>query len=312
MRVIHLNYPYQLEKEKIERAVAAIGFFDGVHKGHQRVIKKALDEAESQGVKSAVITFFPHPSVVLSKGTKSIQYITPEAEKLAVFESLGIDIVYIIKFSHQLANLSPEQFLDEFIEGLKIVHLIAGFDFTFGRKGIANMKSIDNFSNEFTSESIEKVTLKGEKVSSTRIRNCLRTGDIEAVTELLGRQLNVVGIVVSGFKRGRKLGFPTANIEPIDPSIILPSPGVYAVRVYYKNKSYEGVASLGYNPTFEATKDKLKFEVYLLNFKGDLYGEYLTVEWYHFIRLEQKFSSLEELISQIELDVQRVKEYFQE
>lgn len=312
METIYLNdlaiKPEQMND--ISNKVAAIGFFDGIHLGHQAVIKKAVQYAKVHQLKSAVITFFPHPSVVLNKDKSDVQYITPSVEKEKVLEDLNVDFLYIIKFNKDLASMSPEKFLSEFIISLNVKHLIAGFDFTFGFKGAANMENIESFSKSaFTAEVVPKVQLNDEKISSTKVRSLLKEGKVDHAHTLLGRPLRTRGKVVHGFKRGRDIGYPTANLE-ISPQALLPRTGVYATKVHYNSETFYAMTSLGFNPTFKENPNDLKLEINIFNFQGDLYGKELIIDWYKFIRDEQKYNGMEELVTQIKKDEVEIKQYF--
>lgn len=312
MKVIELTYPHNYNKSDFPKIVAAIGFFDGIHLGHQTVIRYAIEKAKSLGEKSAVVTFDPHPSVVLSKEEKTVNYITPRQEKMRILQELGLDYVFIVTFNKELSELSPEKFLKHFIQDLHIVHLTGGFDFTFGKKGIATMQAIHEYLSEpLETKVIEKVTLENEKVSSTRVRKLLKKGQVKKANQLLGRYLRVQGKVIPGHKRGRTIGFPTANLSLVEPDTLLPKKGVYAVSVFIHDRLYFGVANLGYNPTFLNEEDYLKFEVYLLDFNEDIYGETVTVRWHEYIRDEKKFSSVDDLINQIHEDVRFAKNFFE-
>lgn len=309
MKTIKLTHPHTLNLKELPETVTAIGFFDGIHKGHQKVINTAVNIAREKNMESAVITFHPHPSVVLSKGKKKVNYITPPKEKQSILQNMSVDRLYIIEFNKDLAALSPQKFIDQFIIGLNIKHVVAGFDFTYGHKGQGNMTTIkEQTKNTFTYTTIDKVQLNNKKVSSTQIRELLKEGKIEQVNHLLRRPLSIHGVVVEGARRGRKIGYPTANLD-VDKRALLPKPGIYAVQVIYKNKRFEGMASLGTNPTFTDNQN-LSLEVNILDFNNDLYGEELKLEWYTFIRDEKKFKSADELIEQIKEDEKVIRNYF--
>ncbi|MGM8211709.1 bifunctional riboflavin kinase/FAD synthetase [Virgibacillus sp. W0430] len=314
METIHLSYPHPYQKEVLPEAVAAIGFFDGVHKGHQEVIKTAVRQANINGMESAVITFFPHPSVILNKdiAKREVKYITPLEEKKAILQNLQVDRLYIVPFNKELSSLSPQQFIDHFIIGLRIKHLVAGFDFSFGHKGSGNMQNIDRFTRgAFTFEAVAKVESDQMKISSTSIRTLLKQGNIQKANALLGRNLTITGLVVEGDKRGRTIGFPTANLQ-LEGDEMLPKPGVYAVKVsvQHDKRIFEGMANLGTKPTFTNDTD-LSLEVHLLDFTGDLYEKKLSIEWHAFIREEKKFNGVEELIQQLKRDEKKVQHVFQ-
>lgn len=310
MRTIELTYPHTLVIEELPKTVAAIGFFDGIHKGHQKVIKTAVTKAKESNMESAVITFHPHPSVVLKKEKAHVQYITPIQEKQEILQQMNVDRLYIITFSKELASLSPQKFIDHFIIGLNVQHLVAGFDFTYGHKGEGNMDNIHSHArNAFDYTTIDKVELEKEKVSSTKIRTLLSEGNVEKVNQYLGRNLSVHGIVIDGDKRGREIGFPTANFE-INPDALLPKIGIYAVKVLYKGEEYEGMASLGLNPTFKDGETKPTLEVNIFDYSNDLYGEELQIEWCNYIREEKKFNGVDELIEAIKMDEKQIRQYF--
>lgn len=310
MQTIKLTYPHSFQKRDIPETVAAIGFFDGIHKGHQAVIKTAVKEANERGMESAVFTFHPHPSVVFDENVTHVAYITPLYEKKQILEELQVDRLYIITFDNHLSTLEPQAFIDHFIIGLNIQHLIAGFDFTYGPKEKANMTTIDEHSRGmFTYTTIEKVEWNGEKVSSTAIRSFLKDGKLEQVNSLLNKPFISSGEVISGANRGHELGFPTANIA-VDPDALLPKPGIYAVKVYHQDNIYNGMASLGTNPTFTPESHTLSLEVNILDFKQEIYGAFLTIEWYQYIREEKKFQNVEALIEQMNSDEKVIRSYF--
>ena len=311
MKTIELTYPHILKEQDLPESVCALGFFDGIHQGHQKVIRTAVAEAKRRNMASAVITFHPHPSVVLRKnGNKDVQYITPLKEKEEILRRMDVDRLYIITFNMELAGLSPQDFIDHFVVGLHIKHVVAGFDFTYGHKGQGNMTEIGKHAQgRFTYSVIDKVELENEKISSTRIRGLLQEGDVAEVKRLLGRPLTISGDVVEGAKRGRVLGYPTANLD-VNEAALLPRSGIYAVKVIYKQQIYEGMASLGTNPTFTEDRLDLSLEVHILDYNNDLYGEELQLEWHDFIRPEEKFNQVEELIRQIEDDERKIRALF--
>lgn len=310
MQTIRLTYPHHLKTEDLPETIAAIGFFDGIHRGHKEVITNAVNKAKAQQMESAVISFHPHPSVVLNNPDKPVQYITTIEEKEVLLEEIGVDRLYLITFNKELSSLSPEAFINHFIIGLHIKHLVAGFDFSFGHKGAGNMQNIQTFTkNNFSVTSIDPVKNENKKVSSTRIRKFLASGDIAKVNELLGRPYETTGVVIEGDKRGRQLGYPTANLN-VNEEKLLPTCGVYAVKVNYHNKIYEGMANLGVKPTFKTGDLKPSVEVYMFDFEGNIYGESITVLWYQFIRDEKKFNGLNELVSQLKEDEKTIQKYF--
>jgi len=311
VKYIELTYPHDLQKDDIEDTVAAIGFFDGIHRGHRAVIQQALDIAQVENKKSAVISFHPHPSVILRRTEEKVRYITTLEEKQKILKEMGVDYLYIITFNEELSKLSPQTFLDHFIVGLHITHLVAGFDYTFGHKGAGNMDNIDEMAQgRFHTTVVEKLENGADKISSTRIRELLRSGAVHEIPNLLGRVYESTGTVVRGDNRGgSQLGFPTANIK-VDEDKFLPKQGVYAVKVHFNDQVYEGMANLGVVPTFTDDRSELKLEVNIFDFNETIYGETLTVEWHQFIREEKKFSGVEEIIAQLKQDEEKIRAFF--
>lgn len=312
MKVVHLKYPYQLNLANDSTAYSlALGFFDGVHKGHQAVIQTAIEKAKDLDIESAVMTFDPHPSIVLGGRKEKVFYITPLQQKLDILEEIGVQNVFVVQFTSDFAKLSPEDFIQYFIRGLNVKHVSAGFDYSFGNFGKGNMDMMKELSNgDFGVTVINKQSDVEDKISSTRIRKYLQDGDMESAAELLGRAYEVPGIVIHGDKRGRTIGFPTANTQAIEGSFI-PATGVYAVKIFVQNKWYNGVCNVGYKPTFKNPEDKqLSIEVHILDFNKNIYGEEVKVGWYKRIRSEQKFDGIESLKAQIEKDKNEAIDYF--
>ena len=309
MDVIHLKYPHQLETTDGPYSLA-IGFFDGVHRGHQAVIQSAIRTAKEKNFKSAVMTFDPHPSIVLGGRNEKVFYITPLQQKLGTLQKLNVDTVFVVHFTSDFAKLSPEDFIQYFIRDLQVLHVTAGFDFSFGAFGKGNMALMQELSGEdFGVTVVEKYADGAEKISSTRIRKALKEGDMEEVRMLLGRAFEVPGIVVHGDKRGRTLGFPTANVQSMR-GCFIPATGVYAVKILVQNEWFDGVCNVGYKPTFKDPSNKqLTIEVHIFNFDKNIYGEEVVVGWYHRIRSEQKFNGIDELIAQIEQDKKEAIDY---
>ncbi|WP_413301278.1 bifunctional riboflavin kinase/FAD synthetase [Bacillus sp. 1P10SD] len=311
MEVKRLNFPHKIDRNDFPPLAMALGYFDGVHRGHQQVILEAKRQAEEQGLQSAVMTFDPHPSVVLGKSKKHVQYITPLSDKIKIIEELGIDYLFIVHFTSEFANLLPQEFIDQYVIGLNVKHVVAGFDYSYGRMGKGTMETLPFHSRDQLSYSVvPKLDHGEEKVSSTRIRHLLNEAKVNELPGLLGRYYMTTGIVIHGDKRGRTIGFPTANID-LNEEYIIPPLGVYAVKMKVKGHWYNGVCNVGYKPTFNKEALKLTVEVHLFEFEQEIYGEEVVVEWHLYLRKEQKFSGIEELVSQIEKDKQKAIEYFE-
>ncbi|MEG0258596.1 MAG: riboflavin biosynthesis protein RibF [Lysinibacillus sp.] len=312
MKVIHLKYPHQLQQGDLEGHSLAIGFFDGVHLGHQAVIEAAKQEGMKRQIPTAVMTFDPHPSVVLGGRNEKVFYITLLQEKLKLFAELEVDTVFVVHFTSDFAKLSPSNFIDTFIRSLNIQHVTAGFDFSFGALGKGKMEDMCSLSNgDFGVTIVDKKADAIEKISSTRIRKMLQEGDVENAHTLLGRPFEIAGIVIHGDKRGRTIGFPTVNVQSLEGAFI-PATGVYAVRLLVQNEWYNGVCNVGYKPTFQDPNNKqLSIEVHILDFEKNIYGEEVKVAWYKRIRSERKFDGIDALKEQIEKDKQQSIAYFE-
>ncbi|MHC0037157.1 bifunctional riboflavin kinase/FAD synthetase [Pseudoneobacillus sp. C159] len=311
MEVIYLEYPHQLSN--MPPLACAIGYFDGVHLGHQKVILEAKNQAKLLGINSAVITFDPHPSVVLGKNIQHVQYISPLKDKEKLIGELGIDYLIIIHFTLEFAHLLPQQFIDQYIINLNIKHLVAGFDFTYGKFGKGTMETLPFHSrNQFSYTVIEKLTNDGEKISSTLIRSYINNGKMDLLVPLLGRYYTTMGEVIHGDKRGRTIGFPTANIDLLD-DYLVPPLGVYAVKIKVNNHWFIGVGNVGHKPTFKLEAGlKPSIEIHIFDFDEEIYGQIVHIEWHKYIRKEQKFNGINELVAQIQKDKQTALNYFQE
>jgi len=310
VKTISLTYPLPKDLLPVPCAVA-LGYFDGVHIGHRRVIQKAIDTAKANGWKSAVMTFDPHPREVLGQ-TGYSQYLTPLPEKLEQLEKMGVDLAYVIRFDISFAAVYPEDFIEECLLPLGCRHVVVGFDYTFGHRGMGTAQTLQELARgRYGVDIVGPVNRLGEKVSSTVIREYLHHGDVEQTRHLLGRPYKISGEVVHGDKRGRTIGFPTANVRVSSPYLIGKN-GVYGVRFTVGGQVYQGVMNVGIKPTFELEKKEKSLEVHIFDFKREIYGEKVEVEFLFFIRDEQKFAGVEALIAQIQQDVQVAKEKFAE
>lgn len=299
MKIIELVHPVSAERQ-FEASVAALGFFDGVHQGHKQVIKKAISIAEEMNLSSSVMTFNPHPKEVLRK--EKADYLTTLELKKKKIKALGVDILYIVTFDSEFASLSPQQFVDQYLIALNVKHVVAGFDYTYGQKGKGTMDSFSFHSRGIIkATTVRKWTEKNEKISSSAIRHALREGDTEKAARFLGEAYQVQGQVIHGEKRGRTIGFPTANVE-VPPQVLLPASGVYAVKVLLEDRWLNGVANIGVKPTFHENSNTQTLEVFLFQFDADIYEKKLAVFFHDRIRGEVKFSSVEELKTQIAED----------
>lgn len=312
MKIVKLKEPYDKNAIVDSPIVLALGFFDGVHRGHQEVIKRAIEKGKSLGVKVAVMTFDRHPKIIFQNiDGEKFKYLTMLDEKLEHFKNLGVDIAYVVKFDENLAYLSPQDFIDKYVVGLHAICVVAGQDYTYGKHDIANMDTISDFAKgRFEIITVDHLQRNDQKISSTQIRKDLDSGNVEAANLLLGYQYENHGTVEHGFKRGRKIGFPTLNVSIPKNERIL-GEGVYAVKVKIDkdNSWYEGMASIGHNETFGDDLEKT-VEINLFNFDKSVYGEKVIVKWYKFLREMVKFDSVEELIDQLNKDKRDTEVFF--
>lgn len=309
MEIIRITYPELNQEKSLKPMSLAVGYFDGVHQGHQQVINTAKNFAEERGLKSAIMTFDPHPMTVLTGKKLENHLITSLDEKLSMFESLAVDYVFIVTFNKSLSQLSPTEFVKQFFINQNVKHVVAGFDFSFGHKGSGKIQNMDEYSNgQLTFTVVDKVTYENEKISSTRIRKTILEGEMELCAQLLGRPFSIKGKVVEGFKRGREIGYPTANIQ-IDEEHIIPKVGIYAVTIDVKGETFFGMASIGYNPTFTDHLKHPVLEVHIFDFNEEIYGEIVNVYFYRYIRDEIKFEQVDQLIDQMKDDEKEVKNF---
>ncbi|MGR8829491.1 riboflavin biosynthesis protein RibF [Leuconostoc citreum] len=305
-----LHYPIQNFKQPV-RQVVAMGFFDGVHLGHQAVIKRAKAEADALGVPLAVLTYDPHPSVAFKALTEPLKYLTVVKQKAQLLETLGVSEMYKMQFTSQLAGLSPQVFVDEVLMQLNPVAVVAGFDHLYGSdKNQANMANLAIYAKaRFDVIIVPEFDDLGLKIGSSKIRSALCVGDMQTVNRQLGRIYHTTGIVVHGEARGRELGFPTANV--LTPELEwLPGIGIYAVKISIAGQWHIGMASIGRNVTFGDNRP-ITVEINILDFNQAIYGEDVTVAWHLHLRGEVKFNQVDDLITQLEKDKVATRTYFE-
>lgn len=288
-------------------SVVAIGNFDGVHNGHKALIEAALHRASDLGVHTGVITFEPHPLQLLRPEIAPAR-LTPIRAKVACLSALGIDHVFALRFNRSLREKSPEAFAkDVLVDGLDIRHVVVGYDFRFGHKATGDVEALTALGDRFGFgvTVIQPVSEVGEVCSSSRIRDLVAAGDIEAAARMLGHPFFTLGRVVPGDRRGRELGYPTANIRPPHGKTLWPSAGVYAVRAGFEENGQriwvDAAASLGVRPTFDDRQGRL-LEVHLLDRSTDLYGKRLCCQFIARIRDELAFDDVEALKTQMAKD----------
>jgi riboflavin kinase/FMN adenylyltransferase len=310
MQVIQIHHPMAPDQPLDQPVVLAMGFFDGVHRGHQAVINRARAIAQERGIALAVLTYDHHPALVYQPMTAtSNRYLTVNARKMALFEQLGVEIVYQVSFTSQFAALKPQEFVDQYLVKFHPQVVVAGFDHTYGPKDVATMDRLAEFAQgRFEIETVGKAEDQDKKISSTRIRRNLDDGDIQTVNELLGYRYRTSGTVMHGEARGRTLGFPTANVSQ-EPHYWLPGIGVYVTRLKIGDEWHLAMTSVGHNVTFGEGRP-VTVEANLLNFHEAIYGEVVDVEWLYKLRGEVKFESVEDLIAQLKQDATATQRYF--
>ena len=294
------------ELTNIPNLSLALGFFDGIHLGHQSVIMCAVDFARNNGYKSALVTFKEHPSVVLRE--EPVKYIIRKAQKYNMLEELGVDYLFELDFA-SVYKMSPEEYLrDVLVKYFSPVAISTGFNHKFGanQSGDVVFLADNQVVYNYLYFGTPRKEVYGDVISSSAIRRAISNGDFFLVSAMLGRKFNVEGEVIHGRHLGRSIGYPTANI--IYPDVLVqPKFGVYDVSVRLQDgRVYRGLANFGKKPTVASADEKEGLEIYLIDFEGDLYGQKIDVEFTKFIRLERKFESLEALKNQIDMDLQHL------
>ena len=291
----------------LQNAILTIGNFDGVHLGHQEILKFSNNIAKKQNLKSALLTFEPHPLKIIKPNIFFDQKLYSLSQKLFFLKTKKlVDIAFISAFNHQMANLSAEDFVKIILVGkLKIKHLIVGYDFIFGKNRLGDtslLQKLSKIHNFCVHQIVAKRNDLQQIYSSTMIRNFINSGDIKLANQMLGRNYQVSGVVIKGKQIAKNLGFATANFLP-KPDLIKPKFGVYQVNVFLDNKQYLAILNFGTKPTLNDEKQPI-FEVHIFNFNQDIYGKKIIVELLDFIREEKRFDSIEELKQQIKKDIE--------
>ncbi|MFB5649240.1 bifunctional riboflavin kinase/FAD synthetase [Leptospira wolffii] len=281
--------------------VVTLGNFDGIHLGHQALLERTKEISLEKGVPSCVVTYYPNPALVLGKD-KDSGGITTQSDKETLIESYGIDWLIVVPFTLEFAQIEAEDFLKNvLIDGLGAKHILIGFNHCFGKGRRGDYELLKRYSSElgYELEKLDPVFLGNTKLSSSHVRSLLRSGKVEEAEECLGREFSVSGSVVEGHKRGRAIGFPTANVRPL-PELILPGIGVYAGRTEIDGKTYPSMINIGNNPTFG--DNVVSLESHIFDFSGDIYGKTVRILFTSKIREEIKFSGVDALVSQLKKD----------
>jgi riboflavin kinase/FMN adenylyltransferase len=298
MEVIHSISNYHPKK----RGILTIGTFDGVHIGHQKILRKLVAKAKKNNRCAIVLTFFPHPRMVLQKDSK-IKMIDTLDEKTKLLEQLGVEVLIIQPFTMAFSRMTAVEYTrDVLVNGLNISELIIGYDHRFGRNREATVEDLRHFGldYDFTVEEIPAQDVESIAVSSTKVRNAITTGEIEKANRFLGRPFSLSGPVVKGDEIGRKMGYPTANLQIEEDYKLKPQNGVYLVKSNLEGQNYFGMMNVGKRPTVLGKKNRI--ETYFFDFSGNLYGKNIRVDLLEKIRDEQKFDSLDALKNQLNRD----------
>jgi riboflavin kinase / FMN adenylyltransferase len=287
---------------KAENTILTLGIFDGVHLGHRKIIEKLKKKAAVSNCRNLVITFSPHPRNVIS-GKRDLKLLTTIEEKIKLLEEIGVENLLIINFTKEFSQLSSEKFFNDYIiERIGIKEIVVGYDHHFGKGRSGDINTLRKMGMQFGFDvtSVEPFKIDNEAVNSTKIRKALAEGNIKVANSFLGREYSFSGTVVEGDKRGRELGFPTANIL-LDEEKLLPMMGIYAVEFLFDDEKHKGLLSIGIRPTFYDS-GKIVVEVYLYDFNRDIYNKKITVRIIDWVRGEEKFSSAEALVEQMQKD----------
>lgn len=292
-----------------EKTFVTIGTFDGVHFGHQKILEKLVSEAKAAGKKSVLLTFFPHPRMVLQKNAK-IEMINTIEERSALLEKTGLDYLIIHPFSKAFSRTTALEFVrDTLVNTLNISKLIIGYDHHFGKNREGNIDQLTEYSHlyDFTVEEILAQDIDDVSVSSTKIRRALAGGNLKTANNYLGYNFMLNGLVVNGKQLGGKIGYPTANIDVQEAYKLIPKTGVYVVQSTIENKTTFGMMNIGSRPTVDGNHQTI--EVHFFDFNQDLYGKHLTISLLYFLRDEHKFDAISSLVLQLKKDEETARNY---
>jgi riboflavin kinase/FMN adenylyltransferase len=304
-------YNHFSEFKKLNNAVATIGTFDGVHFGHQKIIRRLCELARTSGGESVILTFFPHPRLIIDPENQDLKMINTINEKAEILASLGVDHLIITPFTRDFSNLSPQEYIEHIlVETIGIKQLIVGYDHRFGKDRKGDLRDLEQFSKsyDFKIEEIPEQDINDVAVSSTKIREALLSGKVALAAEYLGYHFSISGRVIKGDKIGRTIGFPTANIFVEETYKLIPSDGIYAVTVEMNSETFKGMAYIGQRPTINGMTRNI--EVNIFDFSQEIYGQDVKMNFLQFLREDVKFTGLEALKEQLHRDKQATLAYF--
>lgn len=304
-------YHHLSDFKKLDNAVAAIGTFDGVHFGHRKIISRLVETARSTGGETVILTFFPHPRLILDPENQDLKMINTINEKAAILEELGVDHLIITPFTRDFSNLSPDEYINDVLVGtIGIKHIIVGYDHRFGKDRKGGMQDLIAAGKVkgFDVEEIAEQDIHDVAVSSTQIRKALLCGDVALAATFLGYHFSIRGRVIKGDKIGRTIGFPTANIFVEETYKLIPSDGIYAVTVRLNEGTFKGMAYIGQRPTINGMTRNI--EVNIFDFNQEIYGQDITMTFMEFLRHDVKFTGLEALKAQLQQDKEDTLAFF--
>jgi riboflavin kinase/FMN adenylyltransferase len=304
-------YHHLSDFEKLNNAVATIGTFDGVHFGHRKIISRLVETARATGGETVILTFFPHPRLIIDPENQDLKMINTINEKAAILESLGVDHLIITPFTRDFSNLSPDEYITDVLVGtIGIRHIIVGYDHRFGkdRKGCMQDLIAAGKVQGFEVEEIPEQDIHDVAVSSTQIRKALLSGDVALASSFLGYDFSLHGRVIKGDKIGRTIGFPTANLFVEESYKLIPSDGIYAVTVTLNGETFKGMAYIGQRPTINGMTRNI--EVNIFDFNQEIYGQDITMTFMEFLRHDVKFTGLEALKLQLQQDKKDTLAFF--
>ena len=290
--------------------VVTIGTFDGVHLGHRKVIRRLQELAQKVNGETVIFTFYPHPRLVLNKENNGLRLINTLEEKKVLLEAAGIDHLVVYPFTKEFSQLTYIEFVEQIlVKQLGMKYLVVGYDHRFGHNREGTYEDLKVFADQldFKIERQDVLNMDAINVSSTKVRKAISEGDIRTANKYLGYRFFIKGDVVNGKKLGRKIGFPTANIDPQESYKLVPKDGVYAVKVDVDDKRYLGMLNIGVRPTVNNQLDNRSIEVHILDFDQDIYFKNITIHFYQRIRNEQFFGSIDELTAQLAKDKEEVE-----
>lgn len=304
-------YNHLSEFKKLNNAVVTIGTFDGVHYGHQKIVKRLVERAKATGGESVILTFFPHPRLILDPENQDLKMINTIDQKAEILDSLGVDHLIIIPFTRDFSNLSAHEYIQQvLVETLGTKYIIVGYDHRFGKDRKGGMAELEQYANSYgyQIEVIPEQDINDVAVSSTQIRKALLNGDVALASKFLGYNFSLKGRVIKGDKIGRTIGFPTANIFIEETYKLIPSDGIYAVSLKMDTKTFRGMAYIGQRPTINGMTRNI--EVNIFDFNKEIYGQTITMYFLEFLRHDVKFTGLEALKEQLKTDKENTLNYF--